>query len=43
MSLIQPNDFDRCKLFYPLVLTYVHQLFGLRELGIRGAFGPEPI
>jgi len=32
-------SFDRSKLFYPLVMNYVVQLFGFKEMGTRGILG----
>ncbi len=36
-----PNHFDRSKPFYPLVMNYVVQLLGFKELAIRGVTGPR--
>ena len=35
--------FDTSKSFYPLILSYVSQLVGARELAIRGLVEPEPL
>lgn len=38
-----PHHFDRGKPFYQLVVTYVSQLFGFKELAVRAlAGGPAP-
>jgi hypothetical protein len=37
------HPFDRDKPFYPLVVGYVCQLIGCRELGVRGIFGSASI
>ena len=34
------NDFDRGKPFYPLVMHYLAQLIGFKELALRGIVGP---
>jgi hypothetical protein len=36
-----PSHFDRSKPFYPLVLNYVVQILGLKELAFRGLAGPR--
>ncbi len=36
-----PNHFDRGKPFYPLVVNYLVQLVGFKELGLRGIAGPQ--
>ncbi len=36
-----PNHFDRSKPFYPLVMNYVVQLLGFKELALRGVTGPR--
>jgi hypothetical protein len=40
-KLIPPNYFDRSKPFYPLVMNYVVQLIGFKELALRGISGPR--
>ena len=35
-----PNHFDRSKPFYPLVVNYIVQLIGFKELALRGLIGP---
>ena len=35
------NNFDRGKPFYPLVMNYVVQLIGFKEIAIRGAIGAQ--
>lgn len=35
--------FDRCKPFYPLVMNYICQLIGMKELILRGMVGPRRI
>ena len=37
------NHFDRGKPFYPLVMSYVIQLLGFKELAVRGFMGPRDI
>ena len=34
-----PNYFDRSKPFYPLIMNYVVQLIGFKELALRGVTG----
>jgi hypothetical protein len=34
-----PNHFDRSKPFYPLIMNYVGQLMGFKELALRGITG----
>ncbi|MBZ5640316.1 MAG: hypothetical protein LAO51_16365 [Acidobacteriia bacterium] len=36
---IPGTSFDRTKPFYPLVTTYLIQLFGFREMAVRGLIG----
>ena len=36
-----PNHFDRGKPFYPLVMNYVVQIVGFKELALRGVTGPR--
>lgn len=36
---VPANHFDRGKPFYPLVMTYISQLIGLKELLVRGLIG----
>ena len=37
------NHFDRGKPFYPLVMNYVTQLLGFKELAVRGLIGPRKV
>jgi hypothetical protein len=37
------NHFDRGKPFYPMVMNYVLQLLGLKELSVRGLIGVRKI
>jgi len=37
------NHFDRSKPFYPIVMGYLFQLFGLKEMLVRGAIGKRVI
>lgn len=39
----QVNHFDRSKPFYPLVMNYLVQLLGYKELAIRGFLGKRTI
>ncbi len=41
MTNAQVNHFDRGKPFYPLVMNYLAQLIGVKELALRGITGPE--
>ena len=41
MSPVQINHFDRGKPFYPLVMHYLAQLIGFKELALRGITGSE--
>ena len=34
--MVEPNHFDRSKPFYPLVVHYICQLFGFKELAAHG-------
>jgi len=43
MNNVDPNLFDRSKAFYPLVMSYFFQLFGLREAIIQGGLGSETL
>ncbi len=43
MEKVQPNHFNRSGAFYPIVVNYLHQLIGMKELSIRAYFGDEPI
>ncbi len=43
MENVQPNHFNRGGAFYPIVMNYLHQLIGMKELMIRAQFGDEPI
>jgi hypothetical protein len=38
--MVAPNHFDRSKPFYPVVVNYVVQLIGFKELALRGVTGP---
>jgi hypothetical protein len=38
--MIPPNYFDRSKPFYPIVMNYIIQLIGYKELLVRGLVGP---
>ena len=40
---VATNNFDRGKPFYPLVMSYVSQLLGLKELFVRGLIGGRKI
>ena len=40
---VPANYFDRGKPFYPLVMIYISQLLGLKELMVRGLIGPRKI
>jgi hypothetical protein len=42
-TTIPKNNFDRNKPFYPLVMHYLVQLIGFKELGLRGAIGSQDI
>jgi hypothetical protein len=39
MVTIAPNSFDRGKPFYPLVMSFLSQLLGFKELAVRGIVG----
>jgi hypothetical protein len=41
MTQLLPNNFDRSKPFYPLVVNYLTLLVGFKELGLRGVTGPQ--
>jgi len=41
LTQVSINHFDRGKPFYPLVINYLVQLIGIKELPIRGIIGPE--
>ena len=41
MSGPVPNHLDRAKPFYPLLINYVTQLIGFKELAVRGTIGPQ--
>ncbi len=43
MSQVPLNHFDRHKPFYPLVINYVSQLIGYKELAVRGVIGPRSV
>lgn len=43
MVAISPNNFDRAKPFYPLVVNYVVLLAGFKELALRGVTGPQSL
>jgi hypothetical protein len=38
-----PNHFDRSKPFYPIVMNYLVQLLGFKELAILGVTGPREL
>lgn len=40
MTSVPINHFDRGKPFYPLVMHYLAQLIGFKELALRGIAGP---
>jgi len=40
---ISPNHFDHGKPFYPLVINYVAQLVGFKELALRGLTGGQSL
>ncbi len=42
-TTIPQNHFDRNKPFYPLIMHYLVQLIGFKELGCRGAIGSQDI
>ena len=42
-SPIPKNHFDRNKAFYPIIMHFLVQLIGFRELGLRGAIGSQDI
>lgn len=39
MTVARLNSFDRGKLFYPLIMNYLTQLIGFKELALRGVAG----
>lgn len=41
MPAPRPNHFDRSKPFYPIVMNYIVQLLGFKELALRGVTGPR--
>jgi hypothetical protein len=41
-SITTPNHFDRGKPFYPLVMNYIVQLIGFKELAVRGVVRTQP-
>jgi len=43
MATIAPNSFDRGKPFYPLVISFLTQLLGFKELAVRGIVGRRSI
>lgn len=43
MATIAPNSFDRGKPFYPLIINFLTQLLGFKELAVRGLVGQRPI
>ena len=43
MNTISPNSFDRGKPFYPLIMNFLIQLIGFKELAIRGITGRRSI
>jgi hypothetical protein len=43
MSQVALNHFDRSKPFYPLVINYVSQLIGYKELAVLGVIGPRSV
>lgn len=43
MTPTAPNSFDRGKPFYPLVMNFLTQLLGFKELAIRGMVGRRSI
>lgn len=43
MTQVEVNHFNRGKPFYPLVINYLAQLIGFKELGLRGISGPESL
>jgi len=43
MTQVPMNHFDRSKPFYPLVMHYLAQLIGIKELALRGIVGSESL
>lgn len=43
MTGISPNHFDRSKPFYPIVMNYLAQLLGFKELALIGVVGPREL
>ena len=43
MSARLLRKFDRSKPFYPIVMGYLMQVIGAKELALRGQVGPRPI
>jgi len=43
VTVVAPNHFDRSKPFYPLVMNYLVQLLGFKELAILGITGPREL
>jgi hypothetical protein len=43
MVAIAPNNFDRAKPFYTLVVNYIVLLAGFKELAVRGVTGPQKL
>ena len=43
MTRVLINHFDRGKPFYPLVMHYLAQLIGFKELGLRGITGQQSL
>jgi hypothetical protein len=43
MGRVNPNHFDRSKPFYPLVINYVCQLAGIKELALRWFAGDRDL
>lgn len=43
MATIAPNSFDRGKPFYPLVMSFLTQMLGFKELAVRGVIGQRSI
>ena len=41
MTTTLGHSFNRAKPYYPLVINYVSQLIGMKELLIRGVVGPR--
>lgn len=43
MTTVAPNHFNRAKPFYPVVMNYMVQLIGFKELALRGVVGPATV